>query len=235
MSTLNGLDRRRYSWVIVLKQDGSWAGIHIVAGFGSAGKSEYIRHLLTKPGPFFGATPVYESMFRKQQRDELTAGDVFHLDLSNDRRAAQSRYIPQHRFRFLPLGRLRYAPSIGAHGLAATGVLSQNIASVDFLILPEPVLRARITQRTTFSDDIHRTRRTGRYPSARKLRILDACPLADRYAVWMDYFETNGATLRFIHSGNRRYDQIAGRQAALDILSGNDHSHHSCVHEARPS
>lgn len=218
-----------------MKEDGSWSGIHIVAGFGSVGKSEYIRHLLTKPGPFFGATPVYEGVFSAQERDSLVAGDVFHLDISNEPRRRRSRRVPRHRFRFLQLGRFRYAPSIANHPLAAAGVFSKNITSVDFLILPEQVLRTRITQRTEYSDDIQRPSQIGDYPSAYKLRVLDACPLADRYAVWIDYFQANGAEVRFIHSGNRRYEEIPYRQAALNVLNGDDRTFTSLVHEARAS
>lgn len=219
----------------MLKEDRDRSGVHVVAGFGSAGKSEYIRHLLTRPGPFLDATPVYEGIFLSEQRDRLREGDVFHLDISHERRKGRFGRVPRNRFRFLPLGPMRYVPDIKNHPVAATGVFSGNVRSVDFLILPEQVLRARITQRTELSDDIHRPHQTGLYPSAAKLRVLDACPLADRYAVWMDYFEAIGAHVRFIHSGNRLYEEIAGRQAALDILNGDDCAFTSLVHEARAS
>ncbi|CUJ87796.1 hypothetical protein RUE5091_00592 [Ruegeria denitrificans] len=200
-----------------MKDQNFWHGIHVVCGFSSVGKSEYIRHLLTTPGPFLDATPVYEAMFGSKVRNALTSGDVFHLDISNDPSEA----------------RPNYTPDVNNHPIAAKGVFSQGITSVDFLIVPERILRERIRRRAKFSDDINLQRPDRAYPSAEKLRVLDTCPLVSRYSVWMDYFEARNVQIRYINSGNRSYREIAGRQSAQKILRNEDSFFDLLEHETR--
>lgn len=192
-----------------------WCGIHVVCGFSSVGKSEYIRHLLTTSERFSNATPVYEEMFRTGERNSLAAGDVFHLDISNDIRIDSSSYTVDVR----------------NHPIASNDVLAENVTSVDFLVLPEGVLRERVRRRTSLSNDGTFGILGGSYSGEKKLKVLDSCPLVDRYSIWFDYFDDRQVRIRYIHSGNRRYREVANRQSAEEILANADASFESLDRE----
>ncbi|MCG3267308.1 hypothetical protein [Yoonia sp. I 8.24] len=192
-------------------------GIHVVCGFSSAGKSEYMRHLITNPGHFYGMTPVYEAMFRTKERKALQTRDLFHLDIANDTQAADPNY----------------APNVNHHPLVAKGLFATKITSVDILVLTSDTLRERISTRVSASDDLGRKGPRKGYDTVNKLQIFDACPIADRYAVWCDYFEAMQAEIRYIHSGNRKYENVADRQTAIDILNSHTSQFVSYVHQDR--
>jgi hypothetical protein len=193
------------------------AGIHVVCGFSSVGKSEYMRHLITTPGAYYKMNPAYETMFMNKERRALRGGDMFHLDISNDTRTRDPHY----------------RPDVNNHPLFAQGVLSAPITSIDILVLDVGTLRSRILGRPQTSDDLGRKGPRRAYDTARKIAVFDSCPIADRYAVWCDHFETTSAKIRYIYAGNRAYAEVADRQAAFDILNGQAAHFIPYVHQDR--
>ena len=159
-------------------------GLLIVAGFSCAGKSSYIRHIVTRDPKLQNASPVYEYMLRRQLRDGLAPGDIFHLDLSavNADAATQSNNL------------------VKSHPLHRRTVDLGFPVAVDFVVAPAIEIYRRIIQRSHLGLGWRDDNVKGTYPKWSKLQTLQATELSHLYNAWRLFFEANKYRCRYFHS-----------------------------------
>lgn len=182
-------------------------GILIVAGFSCAGKSSYIRHIVTRYAKFQNATPVYEYMFRKQLfrkqlRDNLAPGDIFHLDLSavKDSATIQSQAL------------------VSSHPLHRKMINLDYQVTVDFLVAPTNEIYRRISRRNHVGLGWRNDNSKGKYPKVSKSLTLHATELSLRYDAWRTFFEGFGYHCRYFHSTRGRFLPLSNWSEAEYIL-----------------
>ncbi|MYM56008.1 hypothetical protein [Thalassovita mangrovi] len=171
-------------------------------GFSCAGKSTYIRHLVTENRRFATATPIYEHMFRTGLCTELRPGDLFHMDISTVRKAPGADCDAQ----------------VQDHPLFGKVFEAGHRLSVDVLLAPRSEIRTRIQDRTHLGLGWGNDNVTGTYPCASKLRVLDALCLMQRYQVWQGHLHRNRIRHRFIWSSDERFVTLSGWDEARRIL-----------------
>ena len=176
--------------------------IRIVLGFSSAGKSTYIKKMMTEMPKFAGFSAVFEFMFRSGEREKLVSGDIFHMDISAISKSD------------LENGDL----SVIRHPL--TELVFKNCTGIKVVVLvaSSGTIRERIKERRQIGIDFGRDDKTGAYPAEQKLRTLDACPLEGRYAAWFHFLTNKGIPFSIVRTDQENYPIVPDIDTALEII-----------------
>ncbi len=165
-------------------------------GFSCAGKSTYIRHLVTNDREFETASPVYEHMFRSGLRSALKSGDLFHMDIS----AVQDSRGDDR------TGGL--AGRVHDHPLFSRVFEAGHEITVDVLVAPRSEIRSRIERRDYLGLGWGMDNAVGTYPREYKLARLNYMDLTRRYLIWQDYLRRNSVSHRFLWSVDQSFRHL---------------------------
>ena len=182
------------------------ASITVILGFSCAGKSTFIKNLVTQDQNYAAKRPVYEFMFRSGEVERLEPGDIFHMDMS-------AVGVPVEESAF---------PLVEAHPLLDVCFSETTATTVIVLVAPESVIRERILSRQLIGIGFRRDDSMKAYPIDHKLKILNKCTLAKRYRQWFDFLDHKGIEYNIVRTDRKNYEAISSPIEALSLISEGD-------------